>query len=84
MVDWTVIVEAPIGVLLLLVFASVFSPLETPLSKALDNSGNQGTIMGLVGLLSLVIAALIVFDLYKRFTAPAYPYQPVTENQGRF
>lgn len=81
MVNWGAIIEAPIALLLLFVAVAMIDPLQVPLFALLENStafpyGSTTKVM--VQLISLVLAVLIIYSIYRSFREPETPsYVPL-------
>lgn len=60
-----VFILAPIGVLMIFVFATVYAPLYDVLAGSLSSSSNGGTVITLIGLVTLILSAGLIFGIYK-------------------
>lgn len=81
MVNWAALIEAPIGIMLLLVAVEMIDPLQIPLFGILENStafpyGDTTKI--LIQLVPLVLGIMLLYSAYRSFREPDVPqyYMP--------
>lgn len=80
MVRWDALIEAPIGVMLLLVSVLMIEPLQIPLFGALQNAEafpNGSATIAIIQLLTLILGMMVIFVAYKRFLEPDTPQFPI-------
>lgn len=78
MVNWNALIEAPIGIMLLLVAVLMIEPLQIPLFLALRNSQafpNGTATIAIIQLLSLILGILVIFGAYKSFMSDDRQFQ---------
>lgn len=76
MVNWAALIEAPIGVMLLLVAIEMIGPLQVPLFGTLENSTAfpyGDTTIVLVQLIPLVLGIMLLYSAYRSFREPDTP-----------
>jgi hypothetical protein len=73
---WKFLVGAPLAVFSLYIVVMVLGALQLPLSGALVPSSNGGAIMALVGIMVVMFAVGVVWNIYKNFRGDnEYYYQ---------
>ena len=78
MVNWTALIEAPIGVFLLYVAIVMIQPIQDPLFGVLSNSEafpHGGTVKVFVQLLPLTLGIMLIWSAYRAFREPEQPSQ---------
>lgn len=76
MVNWTALIEAPIGIMLLYVAVVMIDPLQIPLFGVLGNAEafpHGGTTKVLVQLVPLVLGIMVLWSAYRSFREPETP-----------
>jgi len=76
MVNWTALIEAPIGIMLLYVAIVMIEPLQVPLFGVLANSTafpHGATTKILVQLVPLVLGIMVLYSAYRSFKEPDVP-----------
>lgn len=76
MVNWTALIEAPIGIMLLFVAVVMIEPIQIPLFGVLGNAqafpyGSTTTV--LVQLVPLVLGVMLIWSAYRSFREPETP-----------
>ena len=72
--DWDILIRAPVAIILLYVFVVASAPLVEVLRGTIAFSRNAGFVVGMVELISLIIAAGIIFALLRSFRQPKKEY----------
>jgi len=76
MVNWGALIEVPIGVLLLYIAIVIIQPLQDPLFGTLGNTEAfpyGSTTKILIQLVTLILAAMVLFSAYRSFREPEQP-----------
>jgi hypothetical protein len=76
MVNWSALIEAPIGVMLLYVAVVMIDPLQIPLFGTLQNSTafpHGATTIILIQLIPLVLGVMLLYSAYRSFREPDSP-----------
>lgn len=76
MVNWGAIIEAPIAILLLFVAVVLIEPIQIPLFGTLGNSDAfpyGSTTIVIIQLITLVLAVMIIWSIYRSFREPEQP-----------
>ena len=76
MVNWSALIEAPIGVMLLYVAIVMIDPLQVPLFGTLANETafpHGATTIVLIQLVPLVLGVMLLYSAYRSFREPDSP-----------
>ena len=76
MVNWSALIEAPIGIMLLFVAIVMIDPIQVPLLGVLENSAAfpyGDTTIILIQLIPLVLGVMLLYSSYRSFREPDSP-----------
>jgi len=79
-VNWSALIETPIGIMLLYVSLAMIQPLQIPLFGLLGNSAafpHGAAIIVIIQLVSLLLGVMVLYSAYRSFREPEMPSYPM-------